>query len=412
MKKLLFVINTLGQAGAETALLNLLRQIDPKEYEISLYVLMGQGEMVGELPEYVRLLNGSFCESPVLSASGRRLMVRRVMAAAFRRGTVFRLLPYLIRHFFSMAAKRQIQPDKLLWRLLSDGGERFEEEYDLAVAYLEGGSAYYVSDHVKAAKKAAFIHIDYELAGYNRALDKECYLNFDRIFAVSDEAKSSFERAYPECGEKCDLFPNLLDVEGIRRKAAQPGGFDDGFKGIRILTVGRLITQKAYDVALEAMELLKERGEQVRWYVLGEGNQRSFLEEKRKRLGLEEDFLLPGAVKNPYPYFAQADIYVHATRFEGKSIAIQEAQILGKAILVSDCSGNREQVIQGVDGLLCELTPESICGGIQALIHDPKLRGRLGRKAAERTFENREGLKKLLELSAENSAQKIPRERL
>ena len=125
MKKLLFVINTLGQAGAETALLNLLRQIDPKQYEVSLYVLMGQGEMVSELPEYVKLLNSSFNESPVLSGAGRRLMAQRVMAAAFRRGTVFRLLPYLLRNFFSMAAKRQVEMDKLLWRLLSDGGQRF-----------------------------------------------------------------------------------------------------------------------------------------------------------------------------------------------------------------------------------------------------------------------------------------------
>lgn len=398
MKKLLFVINTLGQAGAETALLNLLRQIDPKQYEISLYVLMGQGEMVSELPDHVRLLNSSFCESPVLSRKGRRLMIRRVMTAAFRRGTVFRLMPYLLRHFCSMAAKRQLQPDKLLWRLLSDGGQRFSEEYDLAIAYLEGGSAYYVTDHVKAVKKAAFVHVDYGQAGYSRKLDKDCYLCFNRIFSVSDEVKTSFDKVYPECAARSFVFHNLLDAEEIRRKAALQGGFEDDFQGLRILTVGRLTTQKAYDVALETMNLLKERGEQVRWYVLGEGDQRSFLEEKRKKLGLEKEFLMPGAVKNPYPYFAQADIYVHATRFEGKSIAIQEAQILGKTILVSDCSGNREQVTQGVDGLICELTPESICDGIQKLIHDPDLRNRLGRKASERSFEDREGLEKLLEL--------------
>lgn len=399
MRKLLFVINTLGQAGAETALLNLLKKIDPKQYEVSLYVLMGQGEMVSELPEYVRLLNSSFCDSPVLSSEGRRLMMRRILQAAFRRGTVFRLLPYLIRNFFSMAAGKRIQADKLLWRLLSDGGQRFNEEFDLAVAYLEGGSAYYVADHVKAGRKAAFVHIDYEMAGYSRKLDKNCYLNFDRIYAVSDEAKNSFEKVYPECREKCRFFPNLLDVEGIRKKAACPGGFEDDFKGMRILTVGRLVTQKAYDIALEAMSLLKERGEQARWYVLGEGDQRGALEEKRKRLGLEEDFLLPGAVKNPYPYFAQADIYVHATRFEGKSIAIQEAQILGKAILVSDCNGNREQVTRGVDGLVCELTPESICEEIQRLIHDEGLRLELGKRAAERSFGGREELERLLKLA-------------
>lgn len=399
MRKLLFVINTLGQAGAETALLNLLKKIDPKQYEVSLYVLMGQGEMVSELPEYVRLLNSSFCDSPVLSREGRRLMMRRILQAAVRRGTVFRLLPYLIRNFFSMAAGKRIQADKLLWRLLSDGGQRFKENFDLAVAYLEGGSAYYVADHVKAGRKAAFVHIDYEMAGYSRKLDKNCYLNFDRIYAVSDEAKNSFEKVYPECREKCRFFPNLLDVEGIRKKAACPGGFEDDFKGIRILTVGRLVTQKAYDIALEAMSLLKERGEQARWYVLGEGDQRGALEEKRKRLGLEEDFLLPGAVKNPYPYFAQADIYVHATRFEGKSIAIQEAQILGKAILVSDCNGNREQVTRGVDGLVCELTPESICEEIQRLIHDEGLRLELGKRAAERSFGGREELERLLKLA-------------
>lgn len=399
MKKLLFVINTLGQAGAETALLNLLKKIDPVQYEVSLYVLMGQGEMVSELPKHVRLLNSTFCDSPVLSGEGRRLMARSILKAAFRRGTVFKLLPYLIRNFFSMAAKRRIQTDKLLWRLLSDGGQRFDEKFDLAVAYLEGGSTYYVADHVQAGRKAAFVHIDYELAGYSRRLDKDCYLNYDRIYAVSDEAKKSFEKVYPECRGKCSFFPNLLDVEGIRGKAAGPGGFADDFKGMRILTVGRLAIQKAYDIALDAMSLLKERGEQVRWYVLGEGDQRAALEEKRKRLGLEEDFLLPGAVKNPYPYFAQADIYVHATRFEGRSIAVQEAQILGKPILVSDCNGNRDQVVQGVDGLICELTPEGICTELQRLIHDPALRDSLGRKAAERSFGGREELEKLLELA-------------
>ena len=69
---------------------------------------------------------------------------------------------------------------------------------------------------------------------------------------------------------------------------------------------------------------------------------------------------MPGAVANPFPYFKQSDIYVHASRFEGKSIAIQEAQTLGCAIIASDCNGNREQIIDGEDGLLCELTPEKL----------------------------------------------------
>ena len=55
MKKVLFVINTMGRAGAEMALLELLRRLKKEELELSLFVLTGQGEMLQELPEGVRL---------------------------------------------------------------------------------------------------------------------------------------------------------------------------------------------------------------------------------------------------------------------------------------------------------------------------------------------------------------------
>ncbi len=403
-KKLLFVINTLGHAGAETALLELLRRLDSREYEIFLYVLMGQGEMARRLPEYVTLLNARYDDSSVLSSEGKRRLKGKVLRALFSRGTCLRLAPYLFGQAAEMLRRGKVLPDKLLWRAMSDGGERFDMRFDLAVAYLEGGAAYYVADHVNAQRRAAFVHVDYARAGYTRALDRGCYLKYDKIFAVSDEVRKAFLDSYPECGEVTEVFHNILDPETIRRKAGCGGGFTDGYHGMRILSVGRLTSQKAFEVSVRAMKLLKERGERVRWYVLGDGDQRRTLEEQVRRLGLEEDFLMPGAVDNPYPYMAQADIYVHASRFEGKSIAIQEAQILGKAILVSDCSGNREQVTDGVDGLMCELTPEGICGGITELLHDPEKRERFGRAAAEKNTGSGAEIDKLLSMLAAGRA--------
>lgn len=395
MKKILTVMNTMGQAGAETALLELLRHIDSNEYEISLYVLMGQGEMVHELPDHVKLLNVHYDDSSVLGRAGRAHMRKTVLKAMLSKGTVFRLLPYLIKNLAAMAAKGRILTDKLLWRVLSESGQRFKEHYDLAVAYLEGGSAYYVADHVNAEKKVAFLHVDYERAGYTRALDRDCYLKFDKVFCVSDEVRGAFLRVYPECMQKAEIFHNLINQDAIRRKAKLSGGFADTYEGFRILSVGRLTTQKAFEVSIEAMKLLKERGVRARWYVLGEGDQRSFLEEKIRHFHLEEDFLLLGANKNPYPYMAQTDIYVHASRFEGKSIAIQEAQTLGCAILVSDCSGNREQVNPGVDGMMCGFTPEEICQGVQTLLGDEALRSRLGKAAAEKKISDESEVEKL-----------------
>lgn len=400
--RILFVINTLGQAGAETALLSLLqtlaREKGEARYEISLYVLTGQGEMVSRLPADVRLLNKKYREESVLTAKGRKYLKKTVLKAMFTRGTVVKLFPYLVKNTCAMLGKKRLLPDKLLWRVLSDGGMVLPEEYDLAVSYLEGGAAYFVADHVKAAKKAAFIHVDYEKAGYTRALDKDCYLAFDKIFTVSDEVREAFLKAYPELPDKTEVFHNILNKEEIVRRAEEGEGFTDGFTGMRLLSVGRLTAQKAFEVSVDSMKRLKDAGKNVRWYVLGEGDQRKKLQEQIDALGLTEDFILYGAVNNPYPFMKQADIYVHASRFEGKSIAIQEAQILGKPMVVSDCSGNREQVCHGKDGLMCGLTPDSLAENIMLLLEDEALRRKLGAAAAKKNADAAEEIQKLLSM--------------
>ena len=396
-KKILFVINTLGRAGAENALLELLKRIDKDRYEVSLYVLTGQGEMIGKLPEKVRLLNKSFIPVSVHDAEGRKHLAKTVIRAFLRRANIIRLAPYLIKNGFIMMKNGRILPEKLLWRVISDGADRRKEKYDLAVSYIEGAAAYYVHDHVRAKKKAAFIHVDYQKAGYTRGIDRECYLDFDRIFGVSGEVAEVFAKAYPELSDRIGVFHNLLDNEGIITRSMEGDGFTDRFTGVRLLTVGRLMAQKAFEVSIRACRILKKKGEKIRWYVLGEGDQRKKLEALIDKLGLKDDFILYGAVDNPYPYIRQADIYVHCSRFEGKSIAVQEAQILGKPIVVSDCSGNREQVIPGEDGLICDFNPKDIARSIEELLHDREKRLYLAGNAQNKN-NNEDSLDKLLEI--------------
>ena len=398
MKKVLFVINTLGCAGAEKALLELLRRFPEDQYEVSLYVLLGQGEMVHQVPEHVKRLNSQYSDASVLTKEGKRELNRSVLRRMFSRGSIFRNLPYILKNGIQMLRKGRVYPDKLLWKVMSDGADRFNEEYDLAIAYLEGGSTYYVHDHVRAKRKMAFLHVDYEWAGYTRELDRNCYKDFAKVFTVSDEVKNSFVHVYPEYESKTMVFHNLINREEILRKAQLPGGFQDEYQGKRILTVGRLTAQKAYEIAIDAMKILKYHGVNARWYVLGEGELRDKLQNQIDRLGLKEDFLLLGAVENPYPYYAQCDLYVHATRFEGKSIAIQEAQILGCPLLVSDCSGNREQVTQGVDGMMCNLSPEEISSAVEILLKDEKTVRLYGEMAAKKNLDKRENVLKLFDL--------------
>lgn len=396
--KILFVINTLGRAGAEMALLELLLYFHKKQYPVSLYVMLGQGELAGRLPSNVKLLNKNYKNEPVLSKKGRMRIARTIFFSFFKNGHILQKVRGLGRNALEMKKNHRMSPDKLCWRIVSDGAARLDDTYDLAVAFLEGASTYYVAEHVKAKKKAAFVHIDYAGAGYTRGLDQGCYSKFDRIFAVSDEVKAQFVKMYPEHKNKMRILHNLINRERIREQAGAPGGFSDGFDGFRLLTVGRLVYQKAYDIAIPALKILIESGYRVRWYVLGEGDMRASLERQIAGAGLTEDFILLGSVENPYPYYRQCSLYVHATRFEGKSVAIEEAQTLGCAILASDCNGNREQITDGVDGRFCGLTPVGVASAVRELLDDGALRRRLGEAAAKRTSANEEELWQLEEL--------------
>lgn len=407
-KKLLFVINTLSAAGAEKSFLELLRGIDPEVYETDVYVLLAQGELRAQLPPYVRLRNRTFCDQSVLAADGQRHLKKQVLRAGVRRMNGLRQLPYLIRMAAAMKKNGNFSPDKLLWQLVAGGAQRLPESYDLAVAYLEGGSAYYVADAVQAKKKVAFFHSDYARSGYTRELDRDCYLKFDHVFTVSEEGTAHFLEVYPQLQGRVSLFHNPLDLKTVLARSREPISFPawTDYEGVHLLSVGRLIPLKAFDVAVEAMRLLKEQGIAARWYVLGEGGERPRLEQMIREYGLQQEFWLAGAVDNPYPYYAGCDLYIHISHYEGRSVAIQEAQALGCAVLASDCSGNREQITDGEDGVLVEVRAQAVAAQIARLLADQKLRCALGARAAEKPSSYPQDIAELLSYAQQSREEK------
>ena len=122
-KKILFVINTLGRAGAEMAMTALMNKLDESQYEISLYVMLAQGELIKDIPPYVHVINKNFCDKSVLSSQGKKNLNRLILKKIFAHGSIFKNIFYVISVLFSMIKKHRIQPDKLLWRVISDGSD-------------------------------------------------------------------------------------------------------------------------------------------------------------------------------------------------------------------------------------------------------------------------------------------------
>ena len=372
MKKVLFVGNTLGQAGAEMAMMAMMSAMHRDGWTIDMIPMLPLGEMYDLFPDYVNVIGGRGDSACIHSAAGRRKMACYVGKAMARKG--WGRLSYLQKSWSAQKKQGSVKFPLLAWRILADYARRSTEPYDLAIGYLEGAATYYVADYVSAKVKVAFVHIDLRKGGYVPALDIESYRKLDHVFAVSNAVKDAFIACFPELTQKVSLFHNMLDPERIHRMKTEDHGFQDDFQGLRLLSVGRLMTQKKYDVALQACAVMKKRNMPVRWYVIGDGNLLDSLTRLRSELDLQNDFIFLGAMKNPYPYVSQCDVFMQTTGWEGRSIALFEAQTLCRPIIVSDCPGNTEQIHHGINGLVTKLEPEAIADAVEDLLKHPEKR--------------------------------------
>jgi len=118
-----------------------------------------------------------------------------------------------------------------------------------------------------------------------------------------------------------------------------------------VIGVGRLVKEKGFERLIEAF--LRVRDEGWRLEIVGEGVERSMLEEKITELGGEEFVSLMGARKDVGEFYARASIFVLSSREEGFPMALCEAMSYGVASISFDCrSGPSEIIADGVDGVL------------------------------------------------------------
>lgn len=398
-KRILFVINTMGRAGAEKCLMSMLKYMDKEKYDISLFSVINRGEMFDYVPEGVRILNENPCTESVLDKRAKKELAKIILKNGFRKGYFFKEAGYL-RKMISYQRKREgIDFKKLFWKLLSDHAPKQKETYDLAVAYIQGAATYYVMDHIHAKKKITFLHNEFIDSGYCPELEEAYYEQADGIYCVSKSICDHFADIYPKLAGKMEVFYNLLDVEEIKEKSLKKEELSPLFQKKEgetvLLTAARLAPVKAYDLAVPALSLVRKQGYNVKWYALGDGPEKDAIERMIREYELEDHFILLGAHRNPYPYIANCDIYVQATRYEGCCTSISEAVILGKPVIASDCDGNKEQMARYETGILVALNAEDIAKGIIRAVSDKELRKKLVEQANMDDFDPHGSIKRL-----------------
>lgn len=389
-KNILFIMNNLNCGGAEKALISLLETIDYNQYNVDLILFKQEGIFLSKIPKQVNLL-----EEPK-GYEYFDMSIKNAIVDCIRRGRIDIALCRIYAGGILKTEKNRAVCEQRVWKYISKSLSKIEKKYDVAIGYLEKNPIYFCVDKVTANKKIGFIHNDYNKLGMDYSIDIKYFNKLDNIITVSESCGQVLKDRFPTHKDKVEIMYNIVSPKVINKMALEY--IDIGGKGIKLVSVGRLNYQKGFDMAVEACKLLIKDGYDIKWYIIGEGEERHKLEKMIEENRLQDKFILIGIKENPYPYIKKADIYVQPSRFEGKSIAIDEAKILKKPILITDFSTAKDQIVNEKNGLIVEMSSYGIYKGIKILINSETMRSRLSNQLYEEKLGTEKEIDKLYKL--------------
>ena len=381
---------SLQAGGAEKCLVNLLNEFDYNKYDVDLLLLNKTGIFLKLVPAEVTILTlqddfAIFSKNPISSffsflSSGKFSLAYSRICFTFKNRFI----------------KNKGIAEQYSWKDLKKAIPKSQKEYDVAIGFLEKTAIYLTVDCISTKKKIGFINNDYSMLNLDVAFDEPYFKQLDYLFTVSESCEVVLKATFPNLKSKIKMMYNILSEKAIHNLAVEKTeGLDTE---INLVTLGRLSQQKGFDLAIQAAAILVKKGYNMKWYILGEGEERSVLEQLIKENNLSENFILMGIKENPYPYINNATIYVQPSRFEGKSLAIDEAKILHKPILVTNFTSAKDQIESGVNGLIVPLSEEAIADGIIELVKNQELRNTFISNLKKQNYGTESEIKKLYQI--------------
>lgn len=395
MKPRIFIaIHYLEIGGAETSLIGLLEALDPGTVDVDLFVYAHHGLFMKAIPEYVNLLPEneawSMFEEPlskVVKKGYWRIALARLIA-------IYKTKQYYETHHseqehnaaFSYVGREVAKAVPSLKHL---------GQYDLAISYVNPHD--FVLKQVDAMKKICWIHTDYSRISIDAETELPVWGGYDKIVSISPDVTKSFLSVFPTLKGKILEMENILPKSYILQRASELNGEVSGLMNgnvVNLCSIGRISNAKNYDNVPYMAKALKELFNlnfnanssinhgfdklatsasstinHFHWYIVGPGDHTA-IDALSKELGVDDVVTFLGPSSNPYPYIKACDIYVHPSRYEGKSIVVREAQILCKPVIITNYPTAKSQINDGVDGIICELDNKKIAEAIYDLAID------------------------------------------
>lgn len=224
------------------------------------------------------------------------------------------------------------------------------EKFDDVIVISEASKMRHFVSTLENPKKIQWIHTDYgswsEFSEWSRAVvrnDADIYIKYDRIVVLSEHCRSGVVKKIPAITNKVVVIPNLIDGDAILKLSREKNFGEIPNDCLKLITVARLDKEKGLDELLQkALKLKKQIN--FKWYVIGDGPDRTGLERLREKLNLKNEVEFLGYMENPYPIMKQCDALVLLSKYEGTPVTIDEAMVLGIGIVAPAIGGIPEQV--------------------------------------------------------------------
>ena len=170
-----------------------------------------------------------------------------------------------------------------------------------------------------------------------------------------------------------EVIPNILTI--IPKKVKD-------YEAKRVLSAGRYMSEKGFDMLIEAWHLLPEEFHDWHLYIFGNGD-RSMYQNIVNKYNMGETVHLMPATDDIAEEFSKSSLYVMSSRYEGFGLVLAEAMSCGLPCVSFDCPyGPREIIKDGEDGLLAKYKDiENLAQKMALLMSDTELRRKMGEQA-------------------------------
>lgn len=296
-KNILICSYNLEIGGIEKSLINLLKNIDYKKYNIDLILESVSGELLNDIPTFVNIIEYK----------------------------PYKLRIKLIQKTFNFL--KQLRYKTLL-----------KNTYDASICYATYSYPANFLTRIASKNTILFIHSD-----YTKIYDEKNVINFfdtrninefKNIVFVSNEIKNNLIKYYPNIVNKSKVINNIIDINNVLEKSKEKIELPYNKNNINLLFVGRLEEEsKNILYQLDIINELKDKYSNIRLYIIGNGKDKEIYENYIQEHNLDNYIILLGEKTNPYPYIKECDYVLLTSNYEGYPVIFNECIVLKKDVI-------------------------------------------------------------------------------